>query len=80
MVHEFKPYNSSDVEINSPEAEINMLNDWPKTQVFIYYNEANLKYSILPDCLGTLLSPQIVLTTATCLKCKNLHYLLLGSE
>ena len=46
---------------------INMLKDWPRSQVFIYYGTFKLKSYENPECLGTLLSPKIVLTSASCI-------------
>ena len=53
---------------------IRMLKDWPKTQVFIYKAENNnpidgwnFEFFRDPDCLGTLLSKKIVLTSASCI-------------
>ena len=45
---------------------INMFKDWPRSQVFIYYGTFKLKSYENPECLGTLLSPKIVLTSASC--------------
>ena len=53
------------------EKGIIIANDWTKTQVAIYNamnthkikERSKLPY---PDCLGTLVSPNIVLTTAKC--------------
>ena len=46
---------------------INMFKDWPRSQVFIYYGTFKLKSYENPECLGTLLSPKIVLTSASCI-------------
>ena len=40
--------------------------NWHKTQFFIFYNCDNLNEGEV-DCLGTILSPRFVLTTATCI-------------
>ena len=45
---------------------INMFKDWPRSQVFIYYGTFKFKSYENPECLGTLLSPKIVLTSASC--------------
>ena len=47
------------------------LNDWTKNQVGIYYkkNQRIIKRGAklpIPDCLGTLVSPKIILTDASC--------------
>ena len=36
--------------------------NWHKTQVFIFYNKEQIA-----DCLGTILSPRFILTTASCI-------------
>ena len=46
---------------------INMFKDWPRSQVFIYYGTFKLKSYENSECLGTLLSPKIVLTSASCI-------------
>ena len=46
---------------------INMFKDWPRSQVFIYYGTFKLKSYENPECLGTLLSPKLVLTSASCI-------------
>ena len=40
--------------------------NWHKTQVFISYNIKHSNQQIV-DCIGTLLSPRFILTTATCI-------------
>ena len=40
--------------------------NWHKTQVFIFYNKEHSNEHIA-DCLGTILSPRFILTTASCI-------------
>ena len=40
--------------------------NWHKTQVFIFYNKEHSNEQIA-DCLGTILSPRFILTTASCI-------------
>ena len=40
--------------------------NWHKTQVFIFYNKEHSNEPIA-DCLGTILSPRFILTTASCI-------------
>ena len=40
--------------------------NWHKTQVFIFYNKEQSNEQIA-DCLGTILSPRFILTTASCI-------------
>ena len=40
--------------------------NWHKTQVFIFYNSEHSNEQNV-DCLGTVLSPRFILTTATCI-------------
>ena len=47
--------------------EFNDLSKWALTQVFIYYTEEFDQLAI-PDCHGTLLSNQHVLTKGSCVK------------
>ena len=47
-------------------------NDWTKNQVAIYHhsNEQEINSGTelpVPDCFGTIVSPNLVLTTITCL-------------
>ena len=41
--------------------------NWHKTQVFISYNIKHSNQQIV-DCIGTILSPRFILTTATCIE------------
>ena len=41
--------------------------NWHKTQVFISYNIQHSNEQIV-DCIGTILSPRFILTTATCIE------------
>ena len=47
--------------------EFNDLSKWALTQVFIYYTEEFDQLAI-PDCHGTLLTDQHVLTKGSCVK------------
>ena len=38
---------------------------WPKSQVFIFHTQNSRNYDY-PDCFGTLLTPSLVLTVASC--------------
>ena len=40
---------------------------WPKSQVFIFHTQNPRNYDY-PDCFGTLLTPSLVLTIASCFK------------
>ena len=40
---------------------------WPKSQVFIFHTQNSRNYDY-PDCFGTLLTPSLVLTVASCFK------------
>ena len=40
--------------------------NWHKTQVFIFYNKEHSNEQIA-NCLGTILSPRFILTTASCI-------------
>ena len=45
-------------------------NDWTKNQVAIYYFSQDIILGTklpVPDCFGTIVSPNLVLTTKTCL-------------
>ena len=45
-------------------------NDWTKNQVAIYYIIQDIILGTklpVPDCFGTIVSPNLVLTTKTCL-------------
>ena len=44
---------------------INMFKDWPRSQVFIYYDYWRFLEDKL-DCLGTILTRRYILTAATC--------------
>jgi hypothetical protein len=39
--------------------------EWSKAQVFIFYTQHPLEFDY-PDCFGTLLTPSLVLTIASC--------------
>ena len=39
--------------------------EWSKAQVFIFYTQHPLNFDY-PDCFGTLLTPSLVLTIASC--------------
>ena len=39
--------------------------EWSKAQVFIFYTQHPLDFDY-PDCFGTLLTPSLVLTMASC--------------
>ena len=39
--------------------------EWPKSQVFIFHTKNPLDFDY-PDCFGTLLTPSLVLTIASC--------------
>ena len=39
--------------------------EWSKAQVFIFYTQHPLDFDY-PDCFGTLLTPSLVLTIASC--------------
>ena len=41
--------------------------EWSKAQVFIFYTPNPLDFDY-PDCFGTLLTPSLVLTIASCFK------------
>ena len=41
--------------------------EWSKAQVFIFYTQHPLDFDY-PDCFGTLLTPSLVLTIASCFK------------
>ena len=41
--------------------------EWPKSQVFIFHTKNPLDFDY-PDCFGTLLTPSLVLTIASCFK------------
>ena len=41
--------------------------EWSKAQVFIFYTPNPLDFDY-PDCFGTLLTPSLVLTVASCFK------------
>ena len=41
--------------------------EWSKAQVFIFYAPNPLDFDY-PDCFGTLLTPSLVLTIASCFK------------
>jgi hypothetical protein len=41
--------------------------EWSKAQVFIFYTQHPLNFDY-PDCFGTLLTPSLVLTIASCFK------------
>ena len=44
---------------------------WPKSQVFIFHIQNSRNYDY-PDCFGTLLTPSLVLTVASCfIECGN---------
>ena len=43
-----------------------MSENWHKTQVFISY-DINTSNEQIIDCIGTILSPRFILTTATCI-------------
>ena len=50
---------------NTEKSEKNIASEnWHKTQVFIFYNKEHSNKQIV-DCLGTILSPRFILTTAT---------------
>ena len=54
--------------------------EWPKSQVFIFHTKNPLDFDY-PDCFGTLLTPSLVLTIASCFKecvyCKGFFWDLL---
>jgi hypothetical protein len=41
--------------------------EWPKSQVFIFHTQNQWNYGYA-DCFGTLLTPSLVLTIASCFK------------
>ena len=45
--------------------------NWHKTQVFIFYRKAH-SIDQVADCLGTILSPRFILTTAMCIELDTL--------
>ena len=49
---------------NSEESYVSK--NWHRTQVFIFYNSEHSNEQNV-DCLGTVLSPRFILTTATCI-------------
>ena len=52
---------------NTEKSEKDIVSEnWHKTQVFIFYNKEHSIEHIV-DCLGTILSPRFILTTATCI-------------
>ena len=62
--------NTKEFEYNK-ERDLLDLSDWTKNQVGIYF-QLNQKYIKrgaklpMPNCLGTLISPRIILTDASC--------------
>ena len=57
--------------------------EWPKSQVFIFHTKNPLDFDY-PDCFGTLLTPSLVLTIASCFKecvyCKGFFWDLLNEN
>ena len=57
--------------------------EWPKSQVFIFHTKNPLDFDY-PDCFGTLLTPSLVLTIASCFKecvyCKGFLWDLLNEN
>ena len=63
--------------------EQNNFEEWPKSQVFIFHTKNPLDFDY-PDCFGTLLTPSLVLTIASCFKecvyCKGFFWDLLNEN
>ena len=54
------------VTISEPSEHSYVSKNWHKTQVFISY-DINTSNEQIVDCIGTILSPRFILTTATCI-------------
>ena len=54
------------VTISEPSEHSYVSKKWHKTQVFISYDIKTSNEQII-DCIGTILSPIFILTTATCI-------------
>ena len=55
------------VTISKPSEHTYVSENWHKTQVFISYDIKTSNEQII-DCIGTILSPRFILTTATCIQ------------
>ena len=59
------------VTISKPSEHTYVSENWHKTQVFISYDIKTSNEQII-DCIGTILSPRFILTTAMCIELDSL--------